>query len=378
MLASYAMAESNSRGRRYPEQEHAYRGLFQRDRDRILHAAAFRRLTAKTQVLLTGTNDHHRTRLTHTLEVAQVSRTIAMQLGLNEVLTEAIALAHDLGHPPFGHAGEAALDACLVDAGGFEHNWQGLRIVEELEQRYPRWPGLNLTWEVRESLAFHSKRPQVIEVAQYRAGIKQPTLEAQVVDAADSVVYDTHDIDDAFGMKLISLNDVRQLQLWNEAETKLTKEYGELPLSRLIPSVLRMVLARREQGILASTRDRLRATGVESVEAVKQLPEPLVDEGISLAPLISEWREFLHSRVYRHSQVLEMAERAQKIIRALVASYLEHPERMPVFHTERAEVLPLIRVVGDYLSGMTDRLALQEYSQLFQSPEKSDRMRTLS
>lgn len=378
MNAVYVMTENASRGRRYAEPAHPYRGLFQRDRDRILHAAAFRRLTAKTQVLLAGTNDHHRTRLTHTLEVAQVSRTIARQLGLNEELTEAIALAHDLGHPPFGHAGEAALDACLTEAGGFEHNWQGLRIVEELEQRYPRWPGLNLTWEVRESLAFHSKRPHVPAVAEYRVGILQPTLEAQVVDAADSVVYDTHDIDDAFGMKLIRLSDVRALKLWSDAEASLVKEYGELPVSRLVPSVLRMVLARREQAMLAATRERIQDARVTSVDEVKQQRDTLVEEGTSMEPLIKEWRQFLHAKVYRHAAVLQMAERGRKIVQGLFNAYASEPARMPAYHAERASLLPTKRAVGDYLAGMTDRLAVIEYSQLFQSDEKSDRMETLS
>ncbi|HQR42875.1 MAG TPA: dNTP triphosphohydrolase, partial [Gemmatales bacterium] len=365
MNAVYAMTENASRGRRYAEPAHPYRGLFQRDRDRIraregiLHAAAFRRLTAKTQVLLAGTNDHHRTRLTHTLEVAQVSRTIARQLGLNEELTEAIALAHDLGHPPFGHAGEAALDACLTEAGGFEHNWQGLRIVEELEQRgrldlerqgmdlleerYPDFPGLNLTWEVRESLAFHSKRPHVPAVAEYRVGILQPTLEAQVVDAADSVVYDTHDIDDAFGMKLIRLSDVRALKLWSDAEASLVKEYGELPVSRLVPSVLRMVLARREQAMLAATRERIQDARVTSVDEVKQQRDTLVEEGASMEPLIKEWRQFLHAKVYRHAAVLQMAERGRKIVQGLFNAYASEPARMPAYHAERASFLPTKR-----------------------------------
>lgn len=372
------MREANSLGRRYSEPEHAYRGLYQRDRDRILHAAAFRRLTAKTQVLVWGTNDHHRTRLTHTLEVAQVSRTIARQLSLNEDLTEAIALAHDLGHPPFGHAGESALDACLRDHGGFEHNWQGLRIVEELEQRYPHFPGLNLTWEVRESLAFHSKRPMVPEVAQYRGGIKQPTLEAQVVDAADSIVYDTHDLDDAFGVKLISLADVRKLQCWQQAETQLLQQYGEIPDNRIIPSVLRHLLAWREREILKTARDRIQYSAIKTVAEVKQLHELLIEEGETVRQVVQELRQFLHEHVYRHQEVVRMANRGKYIVRALFAAYSAEPRLMPSLHAHRAGTIEVSRAVGDYLAGMTDRLAVIEHGQLFQTDEISDTIVTSS
>src|SRR2546425_2618691 len=196
VLAPYAMRTQQSRGRRHPEESHPYRTLYQRDRDRIVHSTAFRRLMYKTQVLVSQTNDHHRTRLTHTLEVAQISRTIARQLGLNEDLTEAIALAHDLGHPPFGHAGEDTLDECMRAHGGFEHNRHGLRILEELEYRYADFPGLNLSWEVLEAQAMHSKSPQSPEISPY-VGVGKPLLEAQLVDAADSLAYDSHDVDDA-------------------------------------------------------------------------------------------------------------------------------------------------------------------------------------
>lgn len=370
------MHESLSRGRRYPEAEHPYRGIYQRDRDRILHASAFRRLTAKTQVLVWGTNDHHRTRLTHTLEVAQVSRTVARQLGLHEDLTEAIALAHDLGHPPFGHAGEAALDECLKDHGGYEHNWQGLRIVEELEQRYPGFPGLNLTWEVRESLAFHSKRPNVPEVQQYRQGIQQPTLEAQVVDAADSIVYDVHDLEDAFGVKLITLEQVRQLQFWREAEKALLQQHGSIPAARLIPTVLRYLLAWREREMLQTTKARITAAQINSVDAVKAFKEPLVEEGAALLPVIQELRRFLSEKVYHHPDVIKMASRGKRIVRSLYEAYTADPKLMPEFHAERATQITTARAVGDYVAGMTDRLAAIEYRQLFQLHEKSDMIET--
>src|SRR6202035_3395779 len=216
VLAPYAMRTRQSRGRRHPEEAHPFRTLYQRDRDRIVHSTAFRRLMYKTQVLVAQTNDHHRTRLTHTLEVAQISRTAARQLGLNEDLTEAIALAHDLGHPPFGHAGEQALDDCMKDHGGFDHNRHGLRIVEVLEYRYADFPGLNLSWEVREAQAQHCKDRAAPEVRDYVA-VGQPLLEAQVVDAADSLAYDTHDLDDALGAGLITLDDLRGVAFWEQA-----------------------------------------------------------------------------------------------------------------------------------------------------------------
>ena len=366
------MDETASLGRRYPEPIHPYRGIYQRDRDRILHASAFRRLTAKTQVLVSGTNDHHRTRLTHTLEVAQVSRTVARELGLLEDLTEAIALAHDLGHPPFGHAGEAALDACMQPIGGFEHNWQGLRIVEELEQRYPAFPGLNLTWEVRESMAFHSKRPEVPAIAAYRQGIHQPTLEAQVVDAADSIVYDVHDLEDAFGVRLITLEQVRTLTFWKEAEARLFELHGSIPNTRLIPTVLRYVLARRESELLATTRKRLQEAGLHSVRDIKTFPEPLVQEGEALEPVIRELRQFLLEKVYHHPKVLQMAQRGKHIVRSLYEAYSRQPSLMPDYHAERAKQEE--RAVGDYVSGMTDRLAEIEYTTLFQSAQKSDKI----
>src|SRR5262245_18874084 len=212
-LAPYAMRSRLSRGRRHPEEKHTFRPPYTRDRDRIVHSTAFRRLMYKTQVLGDRTNDHHRTRLTHTLEVAQISRTIARQLGLNEDLTEAIALAHDLGHPPFGHAGESALDECMQEIGGFDHNLHGLRIVEILEYRYADFPGLNLSWEVLESMALRSKNTDAPEIQEFRY-VGQALLESQVVDAADSLAYDTHDIDDALGAGLIGLDDLKEVEFW--------------------------------------------------------------------------------------------------------------------------------------------------------------------
>jgi dGTPase len=220
-LAPYAMRSRRSRGRRYAEEEHPFRTLYQRDRERVVHCTAFRRMTGKTQVLVATVNDHHRTRLTHTLEVTQVARTVARRLRLNEDLTEAIALAHDIGHPPFGHAGEDALDECLRDHGGFDHNLYGLRRVDELEERYPGFPGLNLSFEVREAFVQHSGRCDTAECAEFQGG-GSPLLEAQVVDVVDSIAYSTHDIDDALGLGLITLHDLNGLEFWDRATERVT------------------------------------------------------------------------------------------------------------------------------------------------------------
>jgi dGTPase len=366
-LSPFAMRDAQSKGRQHPEPDHSYRGKFQRDRDRILHASAFRRLTAKTQVLVAGTNDHHRTRLTHTLEVAQVSRTIARELGLNEDLTEAIALVHDIGHPPFGHAGEMALDICLKEHGGFEHNRHGLRIVDELELRYPEFPGLNLTWEVRESLAFHSKSPDAPEIKPFRQAGQQPTLEAQVVDAADSVVYDMHDLEDAFGIGLISLDEVRQLGVWERTERELNKQYGTLIKAKLIPAVLRFLLAWRERALLEETRKRIAAAHISSLDQVRQHKEPLVQESPSIRAGVQELRTFLNQYVYNHHQVLRMSLRGKKLLADLLTAYSREPGLMPSPHAERARAVGATVAARDYVAGMTDRLAIAEHRDLFQS-----------
>src|SRR5262245_44359356 len=238
VLAPYAMRTRQSRGRRYPEPSHSFRTDYQRDRDRIVHSTAFRRLMYKTQVLVAQTNDHHRTRLTHTLEVTMISRTVARRLCLNEDLAEAIALSHDLGHPPFGHAGEEALDACLREHGGFEHNRHGLRIVEVLEYRYADFPGLNLSWEVLEAMALHSKRRDSPEVREF-TGAGQPLLEAQVVDAADSLAYDTHDIDDALAVGLITAADLEEVEFWRRAVERVRQQHKNVGPLQFQPTVVR-------------------------------------------------------------------------------------------------------------------------------------------
>src|SRR6516225_1182122 len=268
VLPRYAMHTRDSRGRIYPEPPHPYRTLYQRDRDRIVHSTAFRRLMYKTQVLVTQTNDHHRTRLTHTLEVAQISRTIARRLGLNEDLTEAIALSHDLGHPAFGHAGERALDECMAEEGGFEHNLHALRIVEVLEYRYADFPGLNLSWEVLEAMALHSKRRGAPEVAEF-ASVGQPLLEAQVADAADSLAYDAHDIDDALSVGLIAPEDLREVEFWRRVLEQVRRDHGDLAPEQFQPTMVRHFIDWQVRDLLDHTLRRLRTERVRGVEDVR-------------------------------------------------------------------------------------------------------------
>jgi dGTPase len=363
-LAPWAMRTRLSKGRRHPEEPHPFRTLYTRDRDRIVHSTAFRRLMYKTQVLVTQTNDYHRTRLTHTLEVAQISRTIARQLGLNEDLTEAVALAHDLGHPPFGHAGEDTLNDCMRDHGGFEHNRHGLRILELLEYRYADFPGLNLSWEVLEAQAHHSKQPGAPEVKEL-LGAGQPLLEAQVVDAADSLAYDTHDVDDALNLGLISPSDLAEVPFWQQAVERVLgrKRPGA---EQFQPTVVRALVDWQVTDLLEHTWRRLREGRVRSVEDVRNAPGLLVGPGPDVLRLKAGLEEFLHRRVYRHSRVMRMKAKGQRILRQLFDEYQRLPQLLPERYARRAEKGPPEQTVCDYLAGMTDRFAQDEYLRLFQ------------
>jgi dGTPase len=365
VLAPYAMRTRRSRGRRHPEEPHAFRTLYQRDRDRIVHSTAFRRLMYKTQVLVTQTNDHHRTRLTHTLEVAQISRTIARQLGLNEDLTEAIALSHDLGHPPFGHAGEAALDECMRDHGGFEHNRHGLRIVDVLEYRYADFPGLNLSWEVLEAMAQHSKAADSPELQAF-TGAGRPLLEAQVVDAADSLAYDTHDLDDALSVGLITIEELEAVAFWRLTVERVRRQHRAIGPEQFQPTVVRALISWQVGDLLEQTRQCLRRHRICTVEDVRQAAERLVVPGPEVAALKQDLEEFLHRRVYRHYRVMRMAAKGRRILHALFDEFCRAPELLPERYGRRARAGQLQRTVCDYLAGMTDRYAQDEYLKLFQ------------
>jgi|YNPMSStandDraft_1061717.scaffolds.fasta_scaffold00631_3 dGTPase len=383
-LAPYAMRCRASRGRRYPEPPHPFRTIFQRDRERIVHCTAFRRMTGKTQVLVASVNDHHRTRLTHTLEVAQLARTVARRLRLNEDLTEAIALAHDIGHPPFGHAGEQALNQCLHRWGGFDHNLFGLRRVDELEERYPEFPGLNLSFEVREAFVQHCRRRDVPEWEEFRH-CGQPLLEAQVVDVVDAIAYDTHDLDDALGLGIVTLEELRTAPFWSEAVARVRHHHPHLDGPPLRTAVIRELLAWQVTDLLEETSRRLEYYQIRSLDDVRNAPVPLVAFTPHLTQLKTEWERFLHDRVYTHHAVLRMTHNGQRILEALFHEYVRRPQLLPEKHLRRwsgaselrgppppgwitqfrRPIPELERVVADYLAGMTDRFAQAEYRRLF-------------
>ena len=365
VLAPYAMRTRQSKGRRHPEDPHPYRTLYQRDRDRIVHSTAFRRLMYKTQVLVNQVSDYHRTRLTHTLEVAQISRTIARQLGLNEDLTEAIALAHDLGHPPFGHAGETALDECMKEHGGFEHNRHGLRIISELEYRYADFPGLNLSWEVLEAQAMHSKSPQAPEIKPF-VGIGQPLLEAQLVDAADSLAYDSHDVDDALSLGLIETKDLDEVPFWKQTVERVRARHKNLGPLQFQPTVVRALIDWQVSDLLEQTRKQLRQERIGSVADVRAAGKVLVAPGPEMRALKAGLEAFLHQRVYQHHRVMRMAVKGSRFLRQLFEEYCRHPAQLPGRYARRIGEAPPQRVVCDYLAGMTDRYAQDEYLRLFQ------------
>ncbi len=365
MLAPYAMRTSASTGRKHEEASHAFRTLYQRDRDRIVHSTAFRRLMHKTQVLVPHIGDYHRTRLTHTLEVTQISRTIARQLGLNEDLTEAIALLHDLGHPPYGHAGETALDECMQGHGGFEHNRHGLRLVEFLEYRYPDFPGLNLTREVLESQAMHSKRPNAPEVAPYLT-VGQPLLEAQVVDAADSLAYDCHDVDDALSVGLISLEELGDVPFWREAVDRVKAEHASVKPEQFQPTVVRQLIGWQVLDLLENTQKNLRDENIQTVADVRSCNRLLVTPSGVVRHLKAELERFLHERVYRHYRVMRMAYKGQRMLKQMFDEFRQHPRTLPRRYQQLALEGDREQVVCDYLAGMTDRYAQEEYTRLFQ------------
>ncbi len=368
-LAPYAMKSRDSRGRRYPEEEHPYRSAFQRDRDRIVHTTAFRRLEYKTQVFVNYEGDYYRTRLTHTLEVAQIGRTIARALRANEDLVEAIALAHDLGHTPFGHSGEEALHELMLDHGGFDHNRQSLRIVEELEERYPDFRGLNLTWEVREGIIKHKTEYDQGSGLGYEPE-KRATLEGQIVNAADEIAYITHDLDDGLRAGLIAPEELAGIALWEEVLDSVGirgEEFTEMNRHRII----RRLIGFEVTDVIKATNRRLEETGVRSVEEVRALPENVVGFSEEMAAKNRELKDFLMANLYRHYRVMRMAAKAKRFISQLFQAYVSEPRQLPDHIQRRLEEDNLYRVVCDYIAGMTDRFALEEYKKLFDPCERT-------
>jgi dGTPase len=364
MLAPYACKSAHSGGRVYPEEEHPVRPAFQRDRDRIVHSTAFRRLEYKTQVFVNHEGDHFRTRLTHTLEVSQIARTIARSLGLNEDLTEAIALAHDLGHPPFGHAGERAMNEMMQPYGGFEHNQQSLRIVEVLEDRYPEFPGLNLTWETRDGLKKHQPHVLPPDVHGLAAAVA-PSLEAQVTDFADEIAYNNHDIDDGLTSQMIELESLRQVPLWEEHFREVQQRFPQAPRKILWRQSVRSIINSLVMELCAETLRRLVAARISNVEDVRSAAQPLVGFGQVMERKNAELKLFLLEHLYRHYRVIRMAEKARRIVHDLFTVFADSPRQLPPSFSTRIATEGTPRVVCDYIAGMTDRFALEEHRKLF-------------
>jgi dGTPase len=363
LLAPWGMRSAESRGRRYPEPEHPLRTCFQRDRDRVIHSSSFRRLEYKTQVFVNHEGDNYRTRLTHSLEGAQIGRTVARALGLNEELTECLVLGHDLGHTPFGHSGERVMDELMSGHGGFEHNRQTLRILEVLERRYPQYPGLNLTWEVREGIAKHRPDTDATAPPEYAPG-EAPTLEAQLVDYVDEIAYNNHDVDDGLASGMFRVDDIRQVALFRQAHDEAAaRAIDDEHLARHF--VVRRIIETCVQDLIATTSAALEAAGVRSAADVRAVGRRLVAYSPPTAARVHELKEFLLRSMYRHYRVVRMGDKAGRILRDLFHSYVNEPRQLPPHYQAQIERDGVPRVVCDYIAGMTDRFAVDEHRKLF-------------
>lgn len=363
-LAPYGMRSRNSKGRVHAEEEHPYRTAFQRDRDRIIHTTAFRRLEYKTQVFVVTEGDYYRTRLTHTLEVAQIGRTLARALGANEDLAETICLVHDIGHPPFGHSGEEALQHLMKDAGGFDHNQQALRIVENLERRYPEWPGLNLTYETREGIVKHETEYDTQSYAAEFEPHKRGLLEAQIANAADEIAYNAHDLDDGLRAGLFTPADLDHLELWQRLKHSVNwdgQEFDDLWRHRLI----RRLIGLEVTDVINATDTRLEAANIQSIEDLQQQAKNVIGFSDELKRLNRGLKDFLFNRMYRHYRVTRMQIKANRLLSELFNAYLSEPGQMPDAARQRIEEDGLPRAVCNYIAGMTDRFALDEHAKMF-------------
>ena len=368
-LAPYAMKSMHTRGRVHPEEEHPYRSVYQRDKDRIIHSTAFRRLEYKTQVFVNHEGDYYRTRLTHTIEVAQISRCISRVLNLNEDLAEAIAVAHDLGHTPFGHSGEDALRILMKDHGGFEHNIQGLRVVDVLENRYSKFSGLNLSWEVRESIAKHKSLYDNPNTSQFEMN-KQPLLEAQIVDLADSIAYDNHDIDDSLKAGLIMESDLEEIELWRYAKEKVKEQYGNLGKDLEKSHTVKYLIDLEVTDLIEHTQSILEKMKIKTTNDVQQCKERLVSFSPGLDKKKQELQVFLQNNVYNHYRVARMADKARRFVEDLFKVFIENPMQLPPEYQKWIEKEGLYQGVCDYIAGMTDRFAQDEYLKLFYPYER--------
>ena len=360
-LASVAQKSGDSRGRVYSETSHAYRTEFQRDRARIIHSRAFRRLEYKTQVFLNGTGDHLRTRLTHSIEVASISRTIARALRLNEDLAEAIALAHDLGHSPFGHSGEEMLAECMREHGGFDHNRQSVRVVELLETQHPDFPGLNLTFEVREGLRKHD-RPYKFPTppGEYNC----PSLEGQVADLADEITYYSHDLDDALDFEILTPARLEENEVWRNSHRAVLARYTDTREPDLHKLIIRDIIDREVHDLVVTSSDSIAESGVRSADDVRRQTMPLIRYSDELAEANRALRKFLYQNVYYHPRVAEVNRRACEMLRRVFEAYLADPDKLGEGAMRRVEKEGLHRTVCDYIAGMTDRYVMEEYARI--------------
>ena len=373
-LAPYAATMSRSRGRHHPEPPPTYRSEYQRDRDRIIHCGAFRRLEYKTQVFVNHEGDMFRTRLTHSIEVAQIGRTIARTLRLNEDLTEAIALAHDLGHTPFGHAGQDALNACMKEYGGFEHNLQSLRVIDELEERYADFVGLNLTFESREGILKHcalGKAMELGDVGQRFINKQQPGLEAQLANVADEIAYNSHDVDDGLRSGLITLEQLQEVRLFREQHEAVQQTFTDLAQRRAIYETVRRMINVQVTDLVEASRARLRAAAPADIDAVRRQPAPLIGFSDAMREHNLEMKRFLRKHLYQHYRVRRMSAKAQRVIHGLFEVFMDDQQLLPPEYAARGALLHETqgeaghaRAVADYIAGMTDRYAIAEYERV--------------
>ena len=369
-LAPYAAQELRSRGRRYTEPVSRYRGEYQRDRDRIIHSTAFRRLVYKTQVFVNHEGDLYRTRLTHSLEVAQIGRSVALALGLNEPLTEAICLAHDLGHTPFGHAGQDTLNACMRDFGGFEHNLQSLRVVDELEAKYADFPGLNLMFETREGILKHCSRKNARELGEVGRRFldrTQASLEGQIADVADAIAYNKHDVDDGYRAGLIGLEQLREQPLFESGYVEVSKLHPGLEDRRLIYEIIRRMIDTVVTDLVETTQKNLDEAAPASIDDVRTAGHKPVAFSAEVAEQHQSLKQFLNEHLYSHEQKLEMTARVQVVLEKLFSTFMADPDTMPEEFADRSKAgdeAHRARVVADYIAGMTDRYAFAEHERI--------------
>lgn len=370
-LAGYACTSGASRGRKHPEEHRDNRPAFERDRDRIIHCAAFRRLEYKTQVFVNHEGDYYRTRLTHSLEVAQIGRAIARKLRLNEELTEALALSHDLGHTPFGHTGEEVLNRLMLGFGGFEHNMQSFRVVDELEERYPGFNGLNLTWEVREGIIKHSSPYDASSeiMSEFLPGIV-PTIEGQIINYADEIAYNNHDIDDGLKSGYITLEMLEQVDLWREVCSGVRRKYPAIDDKRLVYQTISALIGLLISDICTTTSANLAKLSIASQGDLRRVNLPVVHFNDEITARNLALKHFLFQNLYRHYKVEKMRIKSEIFITRLFETYLRYPNLLPPKYQSRLERFGLQRVVCDYIAGMTDRFALDEYKRLFEPYER--------